>query len=151
MKPNTFKEKRTGIFCKRSFVAALAALTLFIFASCEEGKTRYEIRYYFDNTEMQSDFLEAYELTPEGANGKWRSNFHHLDTVITDGDTVEWASGEISDVARENCVALKIYTSGWRPNGGGNYVLDTVFELKIGEKNYFYINPGMNWSPRYKE
>jgi poly(3-hydroxybutyrate) depolymerase len=129
---------------------ALAALALLIFTGCGKDKTRYEIRYCFDNTAMQSDFLEAYELNPDGtANGKWRSTNHHLDTVINGGDTVEWASGVISDVARENCVTLKIFTTGYRPCGGGNYTLDTLFHLNTGENNYFYINPGMTWSPRY--
>ena len=49
---------------------ALAALALLIFTGCGKDKTRYEIRYCFDNTAMQSDFLEAYELNPDGtANG----------------------------------------------------------------------------------
>ena len=128
------------------FFAALAILML---SGCDISGTSYEIKYRFDNTDMQSDFLEAYELTENGANGKWRSTNHHLDTVVTDGDTVEWASGTISDVARKNCVALKIFTSGHRPCGGGNYTLDTVYHLTLDEKNYIYIGPSQTWSPTY--
>lgn len=128
------------------FYAAIAVLML---TSCDKDKTRYEISYRFDNTAMQSDFVEAYELTADGANGKWRSTNHHLDTAITDGDTVEWASGTISDVARKDCVALQIYTSGYRPCGGGNYTLDTVYHLTIGEDNYIHIDPSQTWSPTY--
>lgn len=128
---------------------AFATFIVLLFASCNKDKTSYEIHYRFDNTAMQSDFLEAYELTPEGANGKWRSTNHHLDTIITDGDTVEWASGTISDVAREDCIALQIFTSGYRPCGGGNYTLDTIYNLIIGEKNFIYINPEQTWSPTY--
>ena len=100
---------------------------------------------------MQSDFVEAYELTAEGmSNGKWRSTNHHLDTVITDGDTVEWVSGTITDVARENCVALQIFTSGYRPCGGGNYTLDTIYQLTLGEKNLIQITPDQTWTPTYE-
>ena len=127
----------------------LSILCILLLTGCNLDSTRYEIRYCFDNTDMHSDFLEAYELTPEGANGKWRSTNHHIDRVVTNGDTVEWASGVISDVARDNCVALQVYTSGYRPEGGGNYTLDTVFYLDQGEKNYIYINPGLTWSPTY--
>ena len=119
-------------------------------SSCDKNKTSYEITYCFDNTAMQSDFVEAYELTAEGmSNGKWRSTNHHLDTVVTGGDTVEWASGIISDVARKDCMALEIHTSGWRPCGGGNYTLDTVYYLTFGEKNAIHINPGQTWHPTY--
>ena len=129
---------------------ALLALAL-VLVGCNKNKTVYEISYRFDNTTMQSDFVEAYELTTEGANGKWRSTNHHLDTVITNGDTVEWASGTISDVARENCVALKIFTSGYRPGGGGNYTLDTVYYLNLGEKNIIHITSEQTWTPTYSK
>lgn len=85
------------------FIATFALLL-----GCSRDRTEYEIRYCFDNTDMHSDFLEAYELTSDTTgNGKWRSERHHLDTVIIDGDTVEWASGTLKDVARGNCVALR--------------------------------------------
>jgi len=127
----------------------LASLVAPLAVGCDRGATRYEIQYCFDNTAMHSDFLEAYELTTEGANGKWRSTNHHLDTVVSGGDTVEWASGSISDVARENCVALKIFTTGYRPCGGGNYTLDTVYRLKVGERNVIHIHPDQTWTPTY--
>lgn len=127
------------------FIATFALLL-----GCSRDRTEYEIRYCFDNTDMHSDFLEAYELTSgTTGNGKWRSERHHLDTVITDGDTVEWASGTLKDVARGNCVALLINTSGWRACGGGNYKLDTIFHLKKGEDNYIYITPSFEWKNRY--
>lgn len=129
----------------------IAALALLLSASCNKDKTSYEITYRFNNTTMQSDFVEAYELTAEGmSNGKWRSTNHHLDTVITDGDTVEWVSGTITDVARENCVALQIFTSGYRPCGGGNYTLDTIYQLTLGEKNLIQITPNQTWTPTYE-
>ena len=129
----------------------LAVLTTMLLASCGFDKTRYEIQYTFDNTTMRSDFLEVYELTSDGINGKWSSTYHHVDTVVTGGDTVEWVSGRITDVAREDCIALQVYTSGYRPGGGGNYTLDTVFPLTPGGKNYIYIHPGLTWLPTYGE
>ena len=141
------KKKNSDIICPKTLL--FTGVLLLLFASCDKDKTKYEIHYRFDNTTMQSDFVEAYELTPDGANGKWRSTYHHLDTVISNGDTVEWASGTISDVARDNCVALQIFTSGWRPCGGGNYTLDTIYYLKLGENNIINITPEQTWTPTY--
>ena len=143
-------KKRASVNIKTSTIMAFAGGMALLFASCDKVRTKYEIHYRFDNTTMQSDFVEAYELTSEGmSNGKWRSTDHHLDTVITDGDTVEWASGIIKDVARESCVALEIHTSGWRPCGGGNYTLDTIYYLTLGENNIINITPDQTWHPTY--
>lgn len=128
------------------YIVASALLLL----SCSRDKTRYEIHYCFDNTGMHSDFLEAYELTSATTgNGVWRSERHHLDTVVSDGDTIEWASGTLKDVVRDDCIGLMVTTSGWRQCGGGNYKLDTVFYLKEGENNHIYITPSFEWKNRY--
>lgn len=129
----------------------IVALAAILTAGCSTDKTRYEIHYTFDNTKMRSDFLEAYELNTSGANGKWRSERHQIDTVITNGDTIEWASGSLSEVAREDCVALQISTSGFRTGGGGNYTLDTIFYLVQGESNYINITPSHTWHSTYNK
>lgn len=135
---------------KKRILYIAIALVAQMLMGCELEKTRYEIQYCFDNTEMGSDFFEAHELiNPNSGTGVWRSNRHHLDTVYTETDTIEWASGKIKDVASHDCTALKIYTSGYRPQGGGNYVLDTIFYLEKGERNFFYVTPSMKWHNQY--
>ena len=47
-------------------------------------------------------------------------------------------------------MALQIFTSGYRPCGGGNYTLDTIYQLTLGEKNLIQITPNQTWTPTYE-
>lgn len=126
------------------------AVSATLLVGCSLGKTRYEVRYCFDNTEIRSDFLEVYECTADLLlTGKWRSCNHHLDTVKTEDGYIEWASGFIKDVANDGCVALKIITEGYRPTGGGNFEVDSVYHLVPGELNLIYITPSIRFNNRY--
>lgn len=136
---------------KKGIQSSVFIMAAMLLSGCELERTHYDIQYCFDNTDMHSDFLEVYELIDSvRGNGKWRSNPHKLDTVVIDGDTIEWASGKISEVARDNCVGLSVHTSGWRPCGGGNYDLDTIFFLNQGERNFIVITPSMAWHNHYE-
>lgn len=123
----------------RNIIATALLLTL---GSCStEDKTRYTIEYQIDNTQMQSDFLEVFEL----GTSKWRSNHHTLDTVMINGEMHEIASGTIKEVANKDCTSLSVMLEGYRPGIGGTYKLDTIFTLQPFEDNYFIINDSTRW------
>lgn len=129
---------------KKQNLFILGAMVVLLLGSCKKADTHYVVKYQFDNNDFQSEFFEVVELTDSGANGKWRSNLHHLDTVYIDGVMHEMASGEIDEPARPDCTCLQVSLSGYRPGSKFLY-LDTVFTLTLGEYNHFEVTPDMTW------
>ena len=132
---------------KLSRIVILTGIVLL--SSCWRERTTYRIEYQFDNTIMQSEFLEVYENNPQAETRKWRSTHHHFDTLWVDGQMHEWASGHLDDCASPGCLSLDVVVTGFRPYCG-LWVLDTVFPLVEGQDNHFVVTPDMLWHNHYE-
>ncbi|MCQ2110799.1 MAG: hypothetical protein MJY79_04815 [Bacteroidaceae bacterium] len=106
--------------------------------SCKKPDTTYRVDYLFDNTYMESDFLNVYD------NYKWRSSHHKLDTIYVDSMRYEYASGYVEDYVKNDVPYLVVDVMGYREHGGV-FKLDTVFHITPGEYNHFMITPEMIW------
>lgn len=128
----------------------IALLTSLSFCSCNKERTPYEIKYRFDNTEIQSEYFKVFEYNQDGTlNQKWRGDFHHYDTVMENGQERVYAYGTIKDVAREGCTALSVSIDGV-VNNLHCWTLDTLFQLNLGEENLFEITPDMQWKDTWE-
>lgn len=119
----------------------IMTVIMVIMASCEKPSTSYTVEYDFDNTEMESDFLNVYE----DVGGKWRSCRHELRTVTIDGEEHEYASGSINEYVSDEVSYLAVDVFGYREHGG-HYRLDTTFVIKHGEMNVFRITDESRWT-----
>lgn len=129
---------------KTLFTLSLVAFASLMLASCVKDKTTYRIVWSFDNTEMQTDLVKAFECIDGKATGKWRCDFHNIEFVIIDGAQHEMVSGHIDDVATGGANELWVYAEGDRERLH-DYRLDTIFHLTPGEDNVFTITPDMIW------
>lgn len=129
---------------KRLILAAIVGLALM--GGCQRGpRTTYTIEYRFDNTEIQSDFLSAYEYKDSLHNGKYRTSHHRLDTIMVDGMPHEYASGRIEEVAHDGANGIRLTLSGFRPGIGGEWILDSLFALTPDEETLIVIGDEAEW------
>lgn len=125
---------------KAGIIITLALLM----GACQQEKTRYNVSYIIDNTEMNTQSLAVYECDSEGlANGRWLSDHHHYDTISIGEGTHVMASGCVEGVAREGCTQLVVIAENM--DGTNMWNLDTVFVLKLNGNNSFTINSDMHW------
>lgn len=119
--------------------------------SCNKEKTSYVVEYRVDNTDLNTEYFKVFEVDADGlSNGKWRGDFHHYDTVVENGQQRIYAYGTIKDVARSGCTGLKVTLDGMVDNLHG-WSADTIFELRLGEDNKFYVGPEIEWVDTWED
>lgn len=130
---------------KKIFFAATTIATLALFSACTKPHTPYVIEWRFEDTDMKTTNLHAYEMKGDQMNSqKWRSEFHKFDTIVSNGDTHIYAYGQLKDAALpgadgicisiENIITLQSYN------------LDTIFPIVQGKENFITITPDMTWT-----